>query len=77
MEKEDYKTAITAWVIVLIILVVILAVIGYLTFKGRKQLGGQIDEVLKLEKSLEKKREEVALLAKQNNRETPMYAEGP
>ena len=74
MEKDDYNTAITAWVIVLIILIVILVVIGYLTYKGRKQLGGTVDEVSKLEKSLEKKREEVvALLAKQSNRQTPLY----
>jgi hypothetical protein len=40
-EKQDYKHAITAWVIVLIILVVLLAAIGYLAFKGRKELEGK------------------------------------
>ena len=76
VEKDAYRTAVTAWVIVLIILVIVLAALAYLTFIGRKALSAQNEDVQKLEQKLAQKREEVALLAKSDSGPLPMNFRG-
>ena len=51
-EKNAYRRAIAAWVIVFIILIIVLAFMTYLTFEGRKALMSQNDDMQKLELNL-------------------------
>jgi len=71
-EKENYRRAITAWVIVLVILVIIFAVMGYLLYNGRESLKAQNQQLSVMDKKISKKREEVAVLTKLIDGPTPL-----
>lgn len=71
-EKENYRRAITAWVIVLIILVIVFAVMGYMLYNGRDALKASSQQLSIMEKKISKKREEVAALTKLIDGPTPL-----
>ncbi len=58
-DKSSFRGAITAWIIVLIILICFLAVMIYLVKKGKEVLAAEGEELRKQQTQYEKRKNEV------------------